>query len=364
MKVLILTCNTGEGHNSASAAVCEALELRGHTCDTVDALGFLSKQASVFISHWHVRLYRHAPKLFGSGYATAGRYGAIFDRRGPVGRYLGRGGKRLDRLLDREDYGAVVCVHVFPALMLTDVLRRKPRDIRTIYVATDYTCGPVVEETNLETYCIPHPDLAAEFIAAGIPAERLVATGIPVGQMFYSHPGKAEARQALGLPTEGKLALLMCGSMGCGPLEELTELLARDLPQSATLTVACGTNQKLRAALKTRENVRILGFTKDIPLWLAAADVFLTKPGGLSISEAATAGTPLLLLDAVGGCETPNLRFFTQNGWAEAAASPEEMAARCAALLRDDADLAARAQVMRGAFSRNAAETLADILGE
>lgn len=366
MRVLILTCNTGEGHNSASAAIREAMELRGHACDTVDALGFLSRRASAFICRWHVRLYRYAPKLFETGYATAERYSILFDERGPLGRYLAGGGKKLARLLDREHYGAIICVHVFPALMVTELQRRQPRDIRTIYVATDYTCGPVVEETNLEYYCIPHADLKEAFLQSGIPAQKLLPLGIPVRQAFYCQQDKAAARTALGLPETGKLALLMCGSMGCGPLEELTALVADALPPDATLTVACGTNTKLFESLNNqkRENVMVLGFTHEMPTWLAAADLFLTKPGGLSVTEAATAGTPLLLLDAVGGCETPNLRFFTQNGWAEAAESPEEMAARCGALLGEDALLVTRGQAMRRAFSGNAAQALADLVAQ
>lgn len=364
MRVLILTCNTGEGHNSASAAVCEALELRGHVCDTVDALGFLSKRASAFICRWHVRLYRYAPKLFDTGYAKAEKYALVFEERGLLGRYLSSGGKKLEWLLDRARYDAIICAHAFPAMMVTDMMRRRPRNLRTIFIATDYTCGPVVEDTDLETYCIPHPDLAEQFLAAGIPAERLAPIGIPVRQAFYQKWDKTEARRALGIPEGGKLALLMCGSMGCGPLEELTGLLAKRLPAGAMLTVVCGTNAKLLETLRAREweNVRVLGFTKEMPLWLSAADLFLTKPGGLSVSEAGTAGTPLLLLDAVGGCETPNLRFFTQRGWADAASSPEDMALRCAALLEDDALLDRRSSAMREAFSHNAAQALVDLL--
>ncbi|MFQ6976903.1 MAG: hypothetical protein ACLRSD_07905 [Oscillibacter sp.] len=71
MKVLILSCNTGEGHNSCAAALEEECRNQNIPCDTEDALRFISPEVSRFISNWHVRIYRHAPGL--SAWATARR---------------------------------------------------------------------------------------------------------------------------------------------------------------------------------------------------------------------------------------------------------------------------------------------------
>ena len=79
MKVLILTCNTGQGHNSASAALCDAFAARGIVCDKVDALSFLSERVSDFISAWHTRIYRYLPWVFKKGYGFAESHPALFD---------------------------------------------------------------------------------------------------------------------------------------------------------------------------------------------------------------------------------------------------------------------------------------------
>ena len=68
MKTLILSCNAGAGHNSCALAIKEAYHAHGETCDIVDALQFISERASRFVSNWHTRIYRHAPKVFGAGY--------------------------------------------------------------------------------------------------------------------------------------------------------------------------------------------------------------------------------------------------------------------------------------------------------
>lgn len=68
MRTLILSCNTGAGHNSCAQAIQEVYQSRGETCDVIDALLFISKRASKFISNWHTRIYLHAPKFFNAGY--------------------------------------------------------------------------------------------------------------------------------------------------------------------------------------------------------------------------------------------------------------------------------------------------------
>ena len=364
MKVLILTCNTGEGHNSASAAIQEACARRGLLCDTADALRFLSERTSEFICNWHTRIYRHLPKLFGSGYGYAEAHPSIFEERRWAYRHLASGVGKLSTMLKENGYDTVICVHVFSALMMSELLRQQDLPVCTAFVATDYTCSPITGDTSLDLYFIPHPGLTQEFTANGIPREKLIPTGIPVRQAFYHHPDQEAARTELGLPVQSRQILLMCGSMGCGPLEDLTEQISASLPSDAELTVICGTNTKLAGTLtkKGLHGVRVLSYTRQMSLWLAAADLFLTKPGGLSSTEAATAGTPILFLDTVGGCETRNRQFFASHGWAATADSPEDMTARCMALLMDSRQLKARSTALRQAFSRNAAYLIVDTL--
>ncbi len=71
MQTLILSCNTGAGHNSCAQAVQEAYHSRGEICNITDSLQFISEKASTFISNWHTRIYRHAPRLFDAGYQRA-----------------------------------------------------------------------------------------------------------------------------------------------------------------------------------------------------------------------------------------------------------------------------------------------------
>ena len=341
MNALILTCNTGEGHNSVSAAVREALLARGQNCEIVDALSFLPSGASEIICGVHVGMYRHMPKAYKTGYRKAETRPMSFEENSPVRRIVALGAEKLHAFVEAGGYDCLICPHVISSLIVTETMDRYPdMAVQTCNIATDYTCSPMTEDSRLDWYFVPDEGIAGDFIDAGVPAEKLVCIhGVPVRREFYSRIPGPQARRALGLPAKARHALMMFGSMGCGPIAKLTELLADAIPRDAYLTVICGTNdsleKKLKKAAAGRENVRIIGYTEDVSLLMDSADIFITKPGGISTSEAAVKGLPMVLVDTVASCESYNMRLFCRRGGAVTADTPEELAELCAELLKD-----------------------------
>ena len=337
MRVLILTCNTGGGHNAVAAALKESFESRGVGCDVMDGLGFISKKASKFVSKWHTRFYRRYPELYKAGYMSAEKDQGMDRRDGPVYRYIARGARRLGRTIYSGGYGAVVCVHVIPAMMMT-ALKQSWRDCPVFcFVATDYTCSPTVGACTPDICVIPHEKLTEEFVACGIDRESILPAGIPVRRVFREQGDRAAARKALGLPAEGRHIVLMSGSIGCGPMGDVAEELDIRLEKGDFASVLCGSNKQMRYALELRHLCRVeaVGFTTQVALYMDSADVLVSKPGGISITEAGTRGVPLLLADMVGGCETRNQEFFNAHGWAESC-PPADMAAAALKLLPDE----------------------------
>lgn len=158
----------------------------------------------------------------------------------------------------------------------------------------------------------------------------------------------------------------MSGSMGCGPFEELMEMISFRLPEDTTLTIVCGSNQKIYHTLldKAAKNVRVLGQVSNISALMDCSEMIITKPGGLTVSEAAAKRLPLLLLDIVGGCETYNLNFFTQKGWAEHRPTLEQTAQLCCTLLDHPEVLAQKRKLLAQGFPNRPAEMLIDELCE
>ncbi len=334
MRVLILTCNTGGGHNAVAAALAESFRRLGVSFDTADGLSFISQKASRFVSKWHTRFYRRYPKLYKAGYMSAENDAESNDRDNPVYRYMARGARRLDRAIQDGGYDAVVCVHVIPAMMMTELRRQHETGPVFCFVATDYTCSPTVGGCTPDICVIPHEELAEEFVSCGIARETLLAAGIPVRAVFRERGDRAAARSELALPPEGRHIVLMSGSIGCGPMADIAAELEKRMERGDFASVLCGSNRQMLYALRRRgfRRVEAVGFTNRVHRYMDSADVLVSKPGGISITEAGTRGTPLLLADMVGGCETRNQEFFHARGWAETC-QPEDMADAALALL-------------------------------
>lgn len=362
MRILLLSANTGEGHNSTAKALMEVLTAQGAVCDLRDTLAYLSPHFSKFICNWHIRLYRYGGKLFDVGYRVLENNTADPDEPTLIYELLARGAGKLSEIV--RGYDAVVCVHVFSGMMMTAVRREYGVNIPCYFVATDYTCSPTVELCDMDGYFIPAESLAPEFVRVGLLQGRLIPSGIPVRQAFYTCGDREQARRQLDLSVQGVLVLLMCGSMGAGPMRKVARQLAEQLPEDATVVAVCGNNERLFETMSEIRSprLRVLGYTQDIPTYMDAADLIVTKPGGLSATEAANKHLPMVLINAVGGCESRNFDYFLSQGLAVGSEDPEEVVALTVALAGD----AEERQKLRGAlethFTVNSAKQIAGIV--
>ena len=221
MKVLILSTGTGEGHNSAAKAVKEQFEKRGIPCELADVLNFASDKAGAYGRRIYIWSTVRAKKVFAGAYRV-GRAISSARLKSPVYFANALYADKLCSYITENGYDTVVMPHLFPAEAMTWLLRQHKLDVQTYFIATDYTCIPFTEETKVDYYFIPHEELTTEFIKRGIPAEKLVPTGIPVSERFLKLPEKREARGQLGIPADKSCILMMTGSMGSVSYTHLT----------------------------------------------------------------------------------------------------------------------------------------------
>lgn len=311
MEVLILSCSTGGGHNAAAEALREELEARGDRAVVMDPYTLRSDRTARRVSGAYVSLVQRTPRLFGFVYLL-GNLVRKLPWRSPVYFINRKAAKAMERFLAQNHFDAILMPHLFPAEILTQLKRRRVELPVTMFVATDYTCIPFTEETQCDAYVIPHPDLSPEFQGRGIPQGKLYPLGIPVRRAFGQHITRSEARRALGLDEKATYLLVAGGSMGAGVLKRSVRELVRLTSDGVRLIVICGTNRRLYRSLQRTygDAVTLLRTTDQMPLYLRSCNLYLTKPGGLSTTEAVVAGTPLVPLHPIPGCETKNARFF------------------------------------------------------
>ncbi len=335
MKVLILSCNTGQGHNTAGNAMREFLEDQGIACEMKDALSFASEQVSRVVSNSYINIATKAPRFFqflywaGSGISSSKVKSVVYLANKQYAASLGA-------YINENGFDVVLLPHLFPAEAITSLRRKHAIHARCYGIATDYTCSPFWEETELDGYFIPHQDLKEEFVGRGIPEEKLIVTGIPVSKRFTRVVDREMLREKFSVPKNGKMLVVMSGSMGFGAVEALAQQLCDQTTPFDRIVVMGGTNESLKASLRKtfaqESRVKILDFTRGVDEYMAACDVLFTKPGGLTSTEAAARQVPLVHTAQIPGCETINAAFFKAHGLSLCAANEKE-AASCGALL-------------------------------
>lgn len=366
MKTLILSCSTGGGHNSCAKAIKEWYDIKGQYCEIKDALAFVSLKFSKFIAWGHTTMYRHLPWLFRFGYSKSEKHTGVFEEGTFVYRLMAKGADDLAQYINKEKFDAVVCTHVFAAMMLNEVRRQHKLMFVSSLVTTDYTCFPGAKDGQSDRYFVPHSSLIGDFECHGIDPEKLRVSGIPVRQSFYKSTPKEMAKFNFRIPIDHKHVIMSCGSMGCGPMKKLASILDRDMPSNYDLTIVCGNNQKLYKKLVKKytgsQNIHVTGYVQNMSLLMDSAELYLTKPGGISVSEAAVKNLPMVLIDAVAGCEMYNRIHFIRLGGARTGGSVAELAEVCLRLLDDPQKLMRMQERLKLQSIPNAARCVYDTM--
>ncbi len=363
MDALILSCGTGGGHDSAGRAVEQELLARGHHVTLLDPYTLRGERTSHNVNNAYISLAQRVPSAFGAVYALGNAVRRL-PGRSPV-YYINRAmAPILEKYLLAHPCDAIIMPHLFPAEIVTNMKRRGMAVPATFFVATDYACIPFTEETDCDYYITPAPEFTAEFVSRGIPEERIVPLGIPVRREFTAGGSQAASRELLGLEDGLRHILVAGGSIGAGHLDASVRALTGHFGDSARITVICGSNKPLYEKL-TKElggTCEIISFTPHIADYMRCADIFISKPGGLSSTEAAAVGTALIHITPIPGCETRNMEFFARNGLCIPVTNPRtELAEACDRLLAGSAR-AEMIQRQHSVLPRNAAANICDLI--
>ena len=262
----------------------------------------------------------------------------------------------------------VVCPQAAVAAVLSEARRRGELDIPVVSVLTDYGVHPFWADPPADLILAPDEAAVDALAALGVPRKLLRATGIPVHPAFAAPPSRADARRSLALPSAAPVALLTGGGKGLGDIDRTAVSLLSASPR-AHLLVLCGANDRLRAALSSNREaggrLRVFGPQPAalVAAMMAAADVHIGKPGGLSAAESLAAGLPMVLTSPLPGQEEGNTRHLLAVG-AAINGGPPERAARAAADLLDDPEALSilRAGAFRAGLPASAARAASEVL--
>lgn len=345
MKILILSCGTGGGHNDAGRGAAEALQARGHeTVFLNEYLGMAGKQVDQLICSLYMNTVTRRPELFRAVYGLGRGVSSALHPAGiqsPV--YFLNAGKlarALGDLMKKETFDAVLMPHLYPAESMTALKKRGFPLPVTIAIATDHTSIPFWEETDCDWYIVPDSDAQLDFERRGIPKEKIVPLGIPAPAAFAPPADRAALRAELGFSESKQYILLMSGSMGAGNIESFIFKLRYRMSDSMHLIAVCGKNEplweKLRLVYSGDSQVTVIGYLQDTARYMQACDLLFTKPGGLTTTESALCRIPTVLLPAISQCEGANLKAFLKARAACQGRTDDERIARGLKLLKPE----------------------------
>jgi processive 1,2-diacylglycerol beta-glucosyltransferase len=340
MRILIATVTAGAGHVQAAAALEEAWNTfrPRDTVQRLDVLDFAPKLYRKVYVEGYIKLVEHAPELWALMFKKTDNP-TLMRKLSRLRRTLGRlTTSRFARRLSVARPDAVLCTHFMPLEILGAARRgqrsnRKPPFVAS--VVTDFEAHALWMDPDVDLYCVAQEETKAGLVARGVPSDRVVATGIPVAAKFSQSPSVTSVRKRLGLRDDSPIVLVLSGGFGMGPVREVVEQLDRT-PGNFQVIVVCGKNEDLRRELAMRNPQRptlVLGFVTNMQELMAVAALILTKPGGLTCSEALALGKPLVLLNPIPGQEAANSDFLLEHGAAVKVNRLEELPFRVEKLL-------------------------------
>lgn len=343
MRILIATVTAGGGHLAAAAALEEAWHaLRpDDVVERIDLLKYSSILQRKIHADGYIKLAEHAPELWGMVFkktdtlALARRLN-LLQRLFPSQTRL-----RFKRHLKQFKPDAVLCTHYAPLEILGGVKKRKstPRKSAArplvVSIVTDFEAHALWMDAGVDLYCVAAEETKARLVARGANAENVVATGIPISAKFSTRFNLRAIRKQHGLRDDMPVLLVLSGGFGMGHVAEVLAELDKFKQRFQTLVV-CGRNVELRRALGGQDRVHpthVLGFTSNMHELMAVANLIITKPGGLTSSEALALGKPLFILNPIPGQEAANSDFLLERGAAVKVNRVEDLPYRIGKLL-------------------------------
>lgn len=315
-RILIVTASVGSGHTQAALAIKQALKKEfGYQASVIDFLSGGGRYFGKVVKSTYLRALKMFPEIWDYvyRYSNEPRFGE------PIKSVLQLASERyMTRIIRRYSPDVLVFTHPFPCGAAAGLKRDGKTAVPLIGVITDYAVHRFWEYPEVDHYCVATDELAAEVLAQGFSASSVSSVGIPIRDMIRTRTEAVSPFHSV---------LVMGGGMGMGPDAEMVRALAV-MPEISVRAV-CGKNAHLYQLLKSvaprSSKFKIYGFTQKIPELMAEASLLVTKPGGLTASEALAAGLPMVLVDVFGGQEEDNAAFLVDNGVARMAHNAEEL---------------------------------------
>ncbi|MCG7339376.1 diglucosyl diacylglycerol synthase [Staphylococcus sp. ACRSN] len=343
-KILIITGSFGNGHLQVTQSVVNQFnEMNLDNLTVIEHDLFLEAHPILtsICKKWYINSFKYFRNMYKAFY---------YSRPDQLDKcfYKYYGLNKLINLLLKEKPDLILLT--FPTPVMSVLTEQFDMNIPIATVMTDYRLQKNWITPHSQRYYVATNELKDEFMDIGVPKELIKVTGIPISDKFEQNIDKKSWLSQNHLDPEKPTILMSAGAFGVSKgFDQMIQEILDSSPQSQVVMI-CGKNKDLKRSLSATfnnyDNVLILGYTKHMNEWMASSQLMLTKPGGITISEALTRQIPMIFLNPAPGQELENAMYFEQKGYGRIANTPEDAIQQVAALTNTPTELAAMTQSM------------------
>ena len=354
MKVIILSASTGGGHMSAANAIKDYLISKNHTAEVIDTIEYISPFLNKTVTEIYEYVATKSPMLWKLVYKSSNNK-SINRLIGSTNSLISR---RLIPLLEEYQPDIIVTTHPFTTEMISKLKKHNKTNVPLVCVMTDYAPHRTWINKYVDAYVVANDDMISAMKDMGVDENIIYSFGIPVDDSFFVQKNKSEIKQEFGLKSDIPTVLIMAGSCGFANVGRIYKSLQR-IKKDFQIIIITGKNPKLYKTLqklvenkevkykilsripikvpkfpnfkklkfirkfsKTFKNekyekfTKIVYYTNQVDKYMWISDLIITKPGGLTVSEALASNLPMALYDAIPGQEEENADFLVGNNMA------------------------------------------------
>jgi processive 1,2-diacylglycerol beta-glucosyltransferase len=367
-RLAVFSVSAGAGHVRAAQALCAAAQLShpDWVVSHVDVMDLVPRAFRSLYSESYIKLVECAPLLWSYLYSRTDKRTRA-SKRDRLRRGIEKlNTRKFDSELEKLAPDAIICTHFLPAELLSRRIRKK-RPTAPVWVqVTDFDVHGLWLHEHMQGYCVANDEVAERLHSRGVALDRIHVTGIPIMPAFSNAPARETAAKELGLDPNKPTLIMMSGGAGVGGIEVLAKQLAA-LPIELQIVVLAGKNEKLLSELKAiakefPNRLWPMGFTRTIERAMAAADLAITKPGGLTSSECLAMNLPMIVVSPIPGQEERNADYLLESGGALKAIDGASLIYKVQRLLSAPEELARMRERMKAIATPKSASHVIDIV--
>jgi len=338
MKILISYAYAGIGHKKAGLAIEKALSQKscrpglnlayktdsGIEVKTVDVLDYTNAFFKFSYPRIYLFLVTRTPTLWGLFYYLLD-FKAVDFFAAPLRRFLHRiNSKRFIEFIKDTGPDVVICTHFLPAEIISGLKAKGEFKGKLVTVVTDFIAHSFWMAAESDYFIGALQKTKNDLVRRGVPEEKIRIMGIPCDPVFGILKGRDSLIKKLGIEPGLFNILIMSGGFGTGPIREIVDRinnLEKEIVDKLQLIVICGKNQALLKELTSaskdlKVRIKAFGYMDNVDEFMEVSDLIVTKPGGLTISEALSKTLPMVIVQPIPGQETRNCKILQGYGTA------------------------------------------------